>query len=80
MENMKKRFRREKEDWFKYSNETLIKEILPIMDNLERAVSHSTRRNRSPLPEGRDRIDTSQLEKRLEQVRHRGSEGGRRDF
>ena len=41
MENLKKRFRREKEDWFKYSNETLIKEILPIMDNLERAVSHA---------------------------------------
>ena len=41
MENMKKRFRREKEDWIKYSNESLIKEILPIMDNLERAVSHS---------------------------------------
>jgi molecular chaperone GrpE len=53
MENMKKRFRREKEDWFKYSNETLIKEILPIMDNLERAVSHSTSENALPsLKEG----------------------------
>jgi molecular chaperone GrpE len=53
MENLKKRFRREKEDWFKYSNETLIKEILPIMDNLERAVSHSTSENALPsLKEG----------------------------
>jgi molecular chaperone GrpE len=53
MENMKKRFRREKEDWFKYSNETLIKEILPIMDNLERAVSHSTKETTLPsLREG----------------------------
>ena len=53
MENMKKRFRREKEDWFKYSNETLIKEILPIMDNLERAVSHSTSETALPsLKEG----------------------------
>jgi molecular chaperone GrpE len=48
MENMKKRLRREKEDWVKYSNETLIKEILPIMDNLERAVSHSN--NETALP------------------------------
>jgi molecular chaperone GrpE len=53
MENMKKRFRREKEDWIKYSNETLIKEILPIMDNLERAVSHSNKEAAIPsLREG----------------------------
>jgi molecular chaperone GrpE len=55
MENMKKRFRREKEDWFKYSNETLIKEILPIMDNLERAVSHST--GQSGLPSLKEGIE-----------------------
>jgi molecular chaperone GrpE len=53
MENMKKRFRREKEDWFKYSNETLIKEILPIMDNLERALCHATGETALPtLKEG----------------------------
>lgn len=55
MENMKKRFRREKEDWFKYSNETLIKEILPILDNLERAVSHST--GETALPSLREGIE-----------------------
>jgi molecular chaperone GrpE len=42
MENMKKRIRKEKEDWLKYSNETLIKQILPIMDSLEKAISHSS--------------------------------------
>jgi molecular chaperone GrpE len=41
MENMKKRSRREKEDWLKFSNENLIKQILPIIDSLEKAISHS---------------------------------------
>ena len=41
MENMKKRAKKEKEDWLRYANETLIKELLPVMDNLENAISHS---------------------------------------
>jgi molecular chaperone GrpE len=41
IENMKKRNKKEKEDWLKYSNETLVKQILPIMDSLEKAISHS---------------------------------------
>lgn len=41
MENIKKRARKEKEDWLKYANENLIKEILPVMDNLEKALSHT---------------------------------------
>jgi molecular chaperone GrpE len=41
IENMKKRNRKEKEDWHKYSNETLIKQIIPVMDSLEKAISHS---------------------------------------
>jgi len=40
-ENVKKRNRKEKEEWVKYANETLVKEILPVMDNLEQAISHS---------------------------------------
>jgi len=44
-ENIKKRNKKEKEDWIKYSNETLIKEILPVMDNLEKAISHSHSEN-----------------------------------
>jgi len=54
IDNMKKRFRREKEDWLKYSNEILIKEILPVMDDLERAVSHSN--NETSLPSLREGI------------------------
>ncbi|MDY7034618.1 MAG: nucleotide exchange factor GrpE [Thermodesulfobacteriota bacterium] len=41
IENLKKRTRKEKDEWIKYSNETLIKEILPVMDNLEKAIAHS---------------------------------------
>ncbi|MFH1490003.1 MAG: nucleotide exchange factor GrpE [Pseudomonadota bacterium] len=45
LDNLKKRAKKEKEDWIKYSNETLIKEILPILDNLENAISHSRDEN-----------------------------------
>ncbi|MGD8229516.1 MAG: nucleotide exchange factor GrpE [Desulfobacteraceae bacterium] len=45
IENIKKRNRKDKEEWVKYANETLIKEILPVMDNLEMAISHSQQEN-----------------------------------
>lgn len=41
MENVKRRSRKEKEEWLKYANESLIKELLPVMDNLEKAIEHS---------------------------------------
>jgi molecular chaperone GrpE len=44
-DNIIKRNKKEKEEWVKYSNETLIKELLPVIDNLERAVSHATDAN-----------------------------------
>ena len=40
-ENFKKRLNREKDDFAKYSNEKAVKEILPVIDNLERAVGHA---------------------------------------
>jgi len=40
-ENFKKRMQREKEDFVRYSNEKVIKELLPVVDNLERAVAHA---------------------------------------
>jgi molecular chaperone GrpE len=45
MENMKKRNRKDKEDYLKFSNENLIKEMLPVLDNLEKALSHSENEN-----------------------------------
>jgi len=40
-DNYKKRVAKEKEEWIKFANEDLIRSILPFIDNLERAVSHS---------------------------------------
>jgi len=40
-ENMKKRSKKEKEAWIKYANEKIVKDLLPVLDNLENAISHS---------------------------------------
>ena len=40
MENLRKRTQRDKEDLAKYANENILREILPVIDNLERAVEH----------------------------------------
>jgi molecular chaperone GrpE len=45
IENVKKRYKKEREDWLKYSNESLIKDILPSLDNLEKALAHSNDEN-----------------------------------
>lgn len=42
LENVRKRFQKEKEDLLKYGHETLLLEILPAVDNLERALAHSS--------------------------------------
>lgn len=40
-ENFKKLKAKEREETLKYGNEVLIKELLPVIDNLERALSHA---------------------------------------
>jgi len=45
MDNMKKRFRKEKDDLVKFSNDSLIRQLLGVVDNLEKAVSHSQDEN-----------------------------------
>tara|TARA_Y100001970_G_C14235639_1_gene861613 strand:+ start:2819 stop:3430 length:612 start_codon:yes stop_codon:yes gene_type:complete len=44
-ENYKKRMIRESSDRFKYFNLDLIKELLPSLDNLERAINHAKNEN-----------------------------------
>ncbi|MBW1645408.1 MAG: nucleotide exchange factor GrpE [Deltaproteobacteria bacterium] len=39
-ENFRKRIQREKEDFARYAKEEFIREILPVKDNLERALEH----------------------------------------
>ena len=41
MENIKRRGKKEREGLTKFANESLIKEILPAIDNLEKAISHA---------------------------------------
>jgi molecular chaperone GrpE len=41
MENMKKRLEREKVEHIKFANESLIRGLLPVLDNLERALGHA---------------------------------------
>jgi molecular chaperone GrpE len=41
-ENYKKRMAKEKADLIRYGNDELIKELLPVIDNLERALEHAS--------------------------------------
>lgn len=41
IENIIKRNKKDKEEWYKYANEALIKELLQVIDNLENALTHS---------------------------------------
>ena len=45
-ENYKKRIGRENSERFKYFNLDLIKELLPSLDNLERAITHAKSENK----------------------------------
>jgi molecular chaperone GrpE len=41
MDNLRKRTQRDKEEMAKFANEHILREILPVIDNLERAVEHA---------------------------------------
>jgi molecular chaperone GrpE len=49
LENFRKRTQREKEEILKYGNESLITEILPALDNMERALAHLDSDNSDPV-------------------------------
>jgi molecular chaperone GrpE len=52
-ENYKKRMQKEKSDLIKFGNESLLKALLPILDNLERAIDHGKKTNENgPLLRG----------------------------
>ena len=51
-ENYKKRIEREKEELVKFANEELIKELLPVIDNLERALDQSETSDQEALRKG----------------------------
>jgi molecular chaperone GrpE len=52
LENYRKRVNREKEELLNYGTKSLIEEILPVVDNLERALTHASENGLSGLVEG----------------------------
>jgi molecular chaperone GrpE len=52
LENYRKRVQKEKEELLKYGNESLILEILPILDNMERALAHASEESQAGVVEG----------------------------
>ncbi|MEK7773156.1 MAG: nucleotide exchange factor GrpE [Deltaproteobacteria bacterium] len=52
LENYKKRAEKEKADSISFANESLISEILPVLDNFERALSHAKEENLESLTKG----------------------------
>ncbi len=63
LENYKKRSVRERDDAARYANEMLLKDLLPVVDNLERAVAHASGGgNGKPLVEGVEMVLRSLLD------------------
>ncbi len=52
LENYRKRVGREKEELLNYGNKSLLEEILPIIDNLERALTHASEESQGAVVEG----------------------------
>jgi molecular chaperone GrpE len=74
MENIRKRGVKEREELAKYANESLIKEILPIIDSLEKAIAHAQDDdNASALVEGLE-LTREDLMKKLEKAGLEGVE------
>lgn len=67
LENYRKRMQREKEDLARFANENLLREMLPILDNLERAVSHAEQEQEGGLLEG-VQMTLDQFRKTLERL------------
>ncbi len=65
LENYRKRVQREKEDLARFANENLLREMLPILDNLERAVAHAEQEQDASLLEG-VKMTLDQFRKTLE--------------
>ena len=47
-DNFRRRSLKERQDLHNYANENVFKELLPIVDNLERAVTHARREEQRP--------------------------------
>jgi molecular chaperone GrpE len=68
LENYRKRVNREKEELLNYGNKSLIEEILPVIDSMERALTHATEEDHTAVVEG---IRMDHYRKPSERQRHR---------
>jgi molecular chaperone GrpE len=63
-ENYKKRMARERADFLKFGNESLIKELLPVLDNLELSLEHARNAtNANAITEGLELVKKEFLRK-----------------
>ncbi|PIZ28956.1 nucleotide exchange factor GrpE, partial [Candidatus Berkelbacteria bacterium CG_4_10_14_0_8_um_filter_39_42] len=62
-ENFRKRMENEKADIFKFVNENLILELLPVLDNFTRSLEHTKHLDGTPHQEG-----LKLIKKQLEEV------------
>lgn len=52
LDNARKRFAKEREDLRRFAAESLLKDLLPVVDNLERAVDHAEQKGTEGLLDG----------------------------
>ncbi len=64
-ENYRKRVNRDKEDMVKYGNESLLYELLPVIDNLELALKHASNNPAEGIVQGVE-ITLKELQRILE--------------
>ncbi len=64
-ENYRKRVNKDKEEIVKYANESLLYELLPVIDNLEMALNHASNNVTEGLVQGVE-ITLKELQKTLE--------------
>lgn len=64
-DNYKKRVNKDKEELVKYGNESLIYELLPIMDSLELALKHAREESQSGIVQGVE-MTLKELQRTLE--------------
>lgn len=65
LENYRKRAQRDKEEAIRFANDNLLREMIPVIDNLERAVEHAGENRDQSLLEG-VRMTLDQFRKVLE--------------
>lgn len=78
-ENYKKRVNKDKEELVKYGNESIISDMLPVLDNLEMALKHSQGDVSSGLVQGVE-MTLKELKKTLGKFGLSGIEAGGKPF